>query len=694
MEPQNIDLIQANLNKEELADFNNNQANSSLHLNGNKQYPSGLALSGGGIRSAAFTLGVLRALKTCKLYDCLDYLSTVSGGGYSGAAVTWAKQQGISDGVMFNFIRQNANYLTPTQLLNTSALISVILRTLLLSLLVYIPLTTALLQLAVFNGWFQPLLVSNELTSDSSTIDLIYNQINMFGLLAICLLALFCFLSISYSVYTLLSSWLHSAAGKPYLWRLTLQVIQGILLMLATLFVVIALLPTLHELLDKLIVDSKSESVLISILTIGGSSITALLNVKAQIHGSEKSGKHSELIAFIAAAAMILAILLLCYVIAIKSDPKLWYWTLGFSLVVGLLVNLNNVSLHRMYRDRLMEAFMPQAEPLKANSAEENMYRWRPATDANKFKLSDIKTKPYHIVNTTLVLTNSKNAKYRGRGGDNFILSPKRCGSNATGWQKTAKYMGNKMTLSTAMAISGAAVNPHTGVAGHGITRNIVVSFLMGFLNIRLGFWATHPNKAPLWQIPNYFLPGLKGVFGSGFTEKNSRIELTDGGHFENTGVYELIRRQCPLIIATDGGADPNYQFEDLGNLIEKARLDFDTNIQFSSEYPLEDTLPNEDKNKLGINLATRAFAVAKITYHASKNNAASSPTTGTLIVIKPTLIDGLSQDIYSYKKGYPRFPQQPTSDQFFDEMQYEAYRALGFKAANTMIDALKLTKG
>ena len=56
---------------------------------------------------------------------------------------------------------------------------------------------------------------------------------------------------------------------------------------------------------------------------------------------------------------------------------------------------------------------------------------------------------------------------------------------------------------------------------------------------------------------------------------------LTDGGHFENLGAYELIRRRLRLIVIIDAGGDPDYVFSDLANLIRKARLDFGAEIRF-----------------------------------------------------------------------------------------------------------------
>ena len=49
----------------------------------------GLALSGGGIRSASFGLGVIQAFLEHGIMQKIDYLSTVSGGGYIGSSLSW-----------------------------------------------------------------------------------------------------------------------------------------------------------------------------------------------------------------------------------------------------------------------------------------------------------------------------------------------------------------------------------------------------------------------------------------------------------------------------------------------------------------------------------------------------------------------------------------------------------------------------
>ncbi len=257
-----------------------------------------------------------------------------------------------------------------------------------------------------------------------------------------------------------------------------------------------------------------------------------------------KSGLLQNILVIVGAALLIYGMLFIAFTLAnnIKCG-----WTIAcLSLLVvvfGVVVNLNYVGLYRMYRDRLMEIFLPDTESVEDN-------RWNLAKEADKTlleKMCDNPRRPYHLINTNIVFVDSPTSKFRGRGGDSLTLSPLFCGSDATGWRETAKYMkkGSRgMTLSTAMAISAAAVNPNASVAGQGVTRNKLVSLLMSLLNIRTGYWAHNPEKRyHLPFPPNFIIPGLKGVLGLGLNENGRSIELTDGGHFENLALYELIRR-------------------------------------------------------------------------------------------------------------------------------------------------------
>ncbi|HJP33077.1 MAG TPA: hypothetical protein QGF95_21235 [Candidatus Latescibacteria bacterium] len=234
-------------------------------------------------------------------------------------------------------------------------------------------------------------------------------------------------------------------------------------------------------------------------------------------------------------------------------------------------------------------------------------------------------------------------------------------------------YGGRGMTLATAMAISGAAANPNTGVAGGGLMRNRLVSLLMSLLNVRLGYWGSNP-RLKMRGRPNYIVPGLRGVLGLGLNEEKRAVELTDGGHFENLGIYELVRRQAKLIIVSDGACDFEFGFGDLANATERVRADFGAEIRFDNDrYGLEGLIPGsagEGTQAEKYKLAQRGFAVGTITYRDADP--------GTLLYIKSTLTPGLSPDLYGYRSANPTFPDQTTADQWFDEAQFEAYRELG----------------
>ena len=208
----------------------------------------------------------------------------------------------------------------------------------------------------------------------------------------------------------------------------------------------------------------------------------------------------------------------------------------------------------------------------------------------------------------------------------------------------------------------------------------------MSMLNLRLGYMELNPDatllKPYLPKRPNLFLPGLAELLSLGFTERSHFIELTDGGHFENTGIYELVRRKMAIIVATDSGADDDYAFADLSNAIERVRVDFGVNITFRDDFDLRHVVPRRNRDDVTphriIRYAKRGYAIAAIHY--------ADGSEGKLIVIKPTLLPGLPADLYGYKVSEPTFPQQTTADQFFDEAQFESYRELGYQLTKRML--------
>jgi hypothetical protein len=358
-----------------------------------------------------------------------------------------------------------------------------------------------------------------------------------------------------------------------------------------------------------------------------------------------------------------------------------------FAVLLGWFANVNYVSMHRFYRDRLMETFLPNPKDALDN-------RTDAATQADPVRLSEIDNAaqgrgPYHIINTNVLLVDSARRRWRIRGGDNFILSPLYCGSNATGWCDTREFLGNGMTLATAMAISGAAANPNTGVGGVGLTRNPLISILMALLNLRLGYWAHNPLRPPAYgRRPNHFRPGAYEV-GSlvnigGLREDRPFLQLSDGGHFENLAMYELVRRKLRLIIVCDGGADKEFGFGDLQTTLRRIKEDFGATVEFSGDDRPATLVPSKEAGyPMGSKRAARGHILGDITYHDGSR--------GKLIFMKTTMVPGVSTAVKGYKGAHPDFPDETTADQFFDEEQFEAYRELGHHIAEEMVAGLKL---
>lgn len=451
------------------------------------------------------------------------------------------------------------------------------------------------------------------------------------------------------------------------------------------LLLILGLVPGANQLIEKLVMPLATGGALTGLGALAG----AYEFWKRLAPQGGGQGWLSGLRIYFGATALILGFLLVAYSLSTKAP--LFVPALSVALVFGLIVNINHVGFHRMYRNRLMEAFMPNRDNVLAN-------RWGPATEADGQQLQEVcgdpPNGPYPLINTNVVLVASEERRYRDRGGDSFILSPLFCGSDATGWRRTDQYMNSLLylrqreiltgaarglTLPTAMAISGAAVNPNTGAAGRGPTINPLVSFLMTVLNLRLGYWAPNPGRRPRLTRPNFISPGLRGLFAYGFNERRRLIELTDGGHFDNLGLYELLRRRLPLIIAADAGQDEDFEFADLSNVLERARVDFGVDVVWDEQHSIGDLVPGTGGEVLGISLAKRSYALGEIVYPLPEGSM-EEPDRGLLVYIKTSLSDGLSADIYGFRKQNAAFPDQSTADQFFDEAQFEAYRQLGIE--------------
>ncbi|MBF0284773.1 MAG: hypothetical protein HQL51_09970 [Magnetococcales bacterium] len=374
-----------------------------------------------------------------------------------------------------------------------------------------------------------------------------------------------------------------------------------------------------------------------------------------------------------------------------KGDIIALHLTLYYSVIaavlsvwLGFMADINRISMHRYYHDRLREAFMPSRIEMGPPYGDDECSL--SPTDPNLFELSDLACAykknnlvwdvqtPYHLINTTLSVMTSSDAKHRGRGGENFIFSPLYCGSKATGYRQTKDYADGKFTLATAFTISGAAVDPNTGA-----TRFGPLALLMTLFNVRLGYWATNPNRDRNKQSRsslNWFYLIMREMFQTRMHENASHVHLSDGGHFENLAAYELIRRKCKLIVIGDAGADPKCTYDTLGLLVEKVRVDFGVRITIDTS-PMNPRDKKEDR----LQRSQSPYVVGTIHYPGEKGKIP-----GVLVYLNTVMFDGLPEDINTYKRMNPEFPEQTTADQFFDEVQFDAYRELGYQAGLRMI--------
>jgi hypothetical protein len=200
-----------------------------------------------------------------------------------------------------------------------------------------------------------------------------------------------------------------------------------------------------------------------------------------------------------------------------------------------------------------------------------------------------------------------------------------------------------------------------------------ILGLLMTLFNVRLGWWLGNPGPPgdKTWRRkgPHYSVGPLFSEAIGNTTDRYKYVNLSDGGHFENLGLYEMVLRRCHVIVVSDGGEDPECAYADLGEAVRKIRIDFGIPIEFDKMtiYPRSaiDSLTSPGHN----------CAIGRIRY--SVVDGADAPD-GIIVYIKPACYGDEPRDIFEYFKTNPTFPHESTSDQFFSESQFESYRMLG----------------
>lgn len=349
---------------------------------------------------------------------------------------------------------------------------------------------------------------------------------------------------------------------------------------------------------------------------------------------------------------------------------------LGLTLLSGLLgrvVNVNRFSAHGLYRNRLIRAYLGASNPSRRPDP---FTGFDPRDNLALHELGGgASPRPLPVVNATLNLVRGRRLAWQQRKAESFSMTPLYCGNFHEGYRRSSEYGGrNGISLGTAVTISGAAANPSAGYHS-----SPLVGFLMTLFNVRLGCWLGNPNQrgAKVYRRsgPRHaWMPLFADLLG--LTDaQHAYVSLSDGGHFENLGAYEMVLRRCRLIVVSDAGQDGGHDFEDLGNLIRKVRIDFGVPIRFEKPICI---LP---RASAGPGLLC---ALAIIDYDEVDRGTPK----GLLLYLKPTLRAAgapLRYDVFSYARGAGQFPHEPTADQWFSEAQFESYRALGQHLASQL---------
>ena len=385
----------------------------------------------------------------------------------------------------------------------------------------------------------------------------------------------------------------------------------------------------------------------------------------------------------------------------------------GSAAYLSWRVDINEFSIHYLYRNRLVRCYL-------GASVRDRVYQpWTGFSKQDDFPLNNLESvnkdkqdgrpfvldgRPFPILNTCLNVVRGQELALQMRKARAFILTPLFSGftwpgksssdvqsvfaeTADAGPKEKAKFgdttiqmlksrrpqikepvdvPSGGITIGTAMAISGAAASPNMG---HYSDPGI--GFLMTIFDVRLGWWLGNPMHPDAWAqgSPKFGLGWMITELLGLTTDQSDFIYLSDGGHFENLGLYELVRRRCRLIIVSDAGQDPTYSCADLRQAMERCRVDFGVNIEINPSDFVAHQNPQHP---------ARHFIQGKIHYPPGTDPAHLGPVEGHLIVLKPNIVPGDSADVAGYSKTNPHFPHDTTVNQWYDEAHFENYRALG----------------
>jgi len=696
----------------------------------------GLALSGGGIRSATFCLGVVQTLHRYGIFNQVDYLSTVSGGGYLGTflssylgtnipkeepggsqdpkqkcecdsprksaqnrvdAVLGRGQDNLAEPAPIRHLRNNSKYLLNGGSWGMVRIAGVFVTGFFASLLMLLTIPL----IAAWGAWIVKWLSSKE---PFVTIKLPLTAPP--GLLeqpAAPILAALLVISAIFWAAKLFAQRL--AEGHPWESKtarlrgffengfLVLGVTSVLLFSLCSSYILIDYYEKLRDWLFNFRIRFSPPEWLTAILA-------AIIPIAFGALSKRKDGsqrKWAEVFFFFTGPLFfLLTFLIFASHLGVANAVAPPFSVIWASITVGLILwafvclNINTFAPHRYYRDRLCECYLAVPGKPQRTLAERGLDsllhggcvdRTEAATSVGAVKslpLTSIGASPaapYHLINAVLNAEAGKNPELRGRNGDFFLFSRHYCGCPLTGYITTEKMQeaNPSIDLGTAMAISGAAAS--TNMGSKTLRR---MRFLMTLFNVRLGYWMRRPGSGSLAARidgpgPIYFLREMLGAVH----ERTRFVNLSDGGHIENLAAYELLRRQCKFIVCVDAGMEPGMECADLMRLQRLAEIDFGIRMHFDpGDLSL---LPTR---------YSRAYAIlVKIDYAPNETapGRQTSDKLGWMLYLKLAVTGIEPRHVLDYRRQNPEFPHQTTGDQFYDEAQFESYRSLGECAAESL---------
>lgn len=605
---------------------------------------AGLALSGGGIRSATFALGVLVALARRGLLPQFDYLSTVSGGGFLGSFLTClmnSRAEPPPAGQRIGLCREQLPFCRPQGE------------------------SEPIRHLRHFSKYLAAGSLSERLQMAGAQIyGMFVSTLGLVFLLAVLALSELLARRLGFDriwpilmgiaggamvVSAVLGAWLLRGGRGGQ------RVADRLLMGCGLITLALALWPALTRAHDWAGAPDRLHVRRAATVTVAGAAILVATSALAGVGARTAAWMRVALavLSMLAAPVFIFGLYLVAYEVLEHARGGAVIVLGAIAAAGGLtccLLNVNFTSPHRHYRDRLSEAYLLQY------AGADGATTLRRKDD---LKLSEATSDraPYHLINAALNVPASKERRVQGRLTDFFLFSPNFCGSPLTGYHSTAKWedLDPHLDLGTAMAISGAAAAPHMGL---GTRRRL--SFWMALLNVRMAYWLRNPldQTRVFGNVPGLtFL--LREMFGR-IDEKQPWLYVSDGGHIENLGIYELLRRRCKFIVAVDGEQDERMTFGAITTLQRLAAIDLGVTIDIN----LDDLRRNDG------GLSRSHFRFCRVEYPEG--------CCGYLLYLKLSLTGNEGEFLRRYRLDEPAFPHHSTADQFFSEAQFEAYRSLG----------------